>query len=72
MNKNFAFRKKYFNVDAIDLEIAETALKEGALGAKLAGSGGAVAVLSEDEKPFNVLSEKFYCFKPKIVFGEIQ
>ena len=68
MNQNFAFRQKHFNVCETDLEIVKTALGAGALGAKLAGSGGAVAVLSEDDNAFNVLSEKFNCFKPKIVF----
>ncbi|MAG21812.1 MAG: hypothetical protein CL943_00710 [Candidatus Diapherotrites archaeon] len=67
MNKNFEFRKKYFTVDEADLEIIETALAEGALGAKLAGSGGAIAILYENDNAFNVLSEKFNCFKPKIV-----
>ncbi len=67
MNKNFGFRKKHFNVNETDLEIVKTALEEGALGAKFAGSGGAVAVLFDNENAFNVLSEKFYCFKPKII-----
>jgi len=71
MNENFGFRQKYFNVDPVDLGIVEKALKNGALGAKLAGSGGAVAVLAENEKAFNALSEEFYCFKPNIVFGVV-
>lgn len=70
MNKNFELRNKLFGPLSGDVEIYNAAMENCALAAKLVGSGGGLIVLSEDDNCFNALSEKFYCFKPKIVFPD--
>jgi len=69
MNKNFEMRQKLCNVSPFDKDIVETALANNAFGARQAGSGGGIIVLAEDDNAFNVLKEKYACFKPKIVLG---
>ncbi len=72
MNRNHELRKEVGLSRKEDEEIVEQALKYGALGAKVAGSGGAVVILTDEEdrnRVCNRMKEIYKCFKPKIVAG---
>lgn len=66
MNNNTKLRNEISPVSEKENLMIKEALDYGALGAKIAGSGGCIVVLSEDEKVFEKMSEKYECFKPKI------
>lgn len=69
MNKNRELRNYVYPILKKDKEVADFAISSGAFGVKLTGSGGAVAVLTDQEdenKVFEAMKEKYICFKPKI------
>ena len=66
MNKNTELRNEISPISEKENLMIKEALDYGALGAKIAGSGGCIVVLSEDEKVFEKMSMKYECFKPKI------
>ncbi len=66
MNKNTELRNKISEPIETDQKMINEALNCGALGAKVAGSGGSIVVLSEDEEVFEKMRRKYECFKPKI------
>ena len=51
----------------MDKKMIEHARELGALGAKVAGSGGAVVILSEDDSVFESMSQEYPCYKPRII-----
>lgn len=66
MNNNTRLRNEISPVSEKENLMIKEALDYGALGAKIAGSGGCIVVLSEDEEVFEKMAEKYECFKPKI------
>ena len=66
MNANHNLRRQIGAFFPPDEEIINYALSLGALGAKSAGSGGAVLVLSEDLKVKERMSERYKCFVPRM------
>ncbi len=66
MNMNHKMRTELGLSLPIDERIVEFANSCGALGAKVAGSGGAVVVLSEDPQVFEKMSREFPCFRPSV------
>ena len=67
MNKNTELREMICPHRESDMHIIKEALRYGALGAKLAGSGGAVVVLDPGGKSFIKMNFLYSCFKPRIV-----
>lgn len=67
MNKNVALRKKTCGLLEHDQDIISLAKKYGALGAKLAGSGGAVIILADKSDVFQKMAQHYPCFKPAMV-----
>ncbi len=69
MNKNRELRDQIYPALEEDKKVIETALGSGALGVKLTGSGGAIAVLTDEhdsKKVFEKMTKNYFCFKPKI------
>ncbi len=66
MNKNTDLRNEISPISEKENLIIRGALDYGALGAKIAGSGGCIVVLDEGGIAFEKMSEKYECFKPKI------
>ena len=67
MNRNTELREELFKHSDMDRKMIKRAMEFGALGAKVAGSGGAVVILSKDKKVFDEMSRDYPCYKPKIV-----
>ncbi|MAF34680.1 hypothetical protein CMO91_02440 [Candidatus Woesearchaeota archaeon] len=67
MNKNVELRQKISNLLPHDKDIIQLANKCGALGAKLAGSGGAILVLADKPEVFDTMVQQYPCFKPNVV-----
>jgi len=67
MWENTCLRERLCPHLPMDLKMINSAMKLGALGAKVAGSGGAIVILSEDEKVFNEMSKNYPCFRPNVV-----
>ena len=70
MNKNTQLRNEVSPPIKKDQEMIEMALRYGALGAKVAGSGGAVIILTEDEDIRNKMIKKCGIYQPKIALPE--
>jgi glucuronokinase len=66
MNMNTDFRQELNPHMKGDLEMIAAARELGALGAKVAGSGGAVVVLSDRKEVLDRMTESYPCFKPSI------
>ncbi len=67
MNRNTELRETILPHRDKDMQIIDRAWEAGALGAKVAGSGGAIIILSDNENVFNELSRYYPCFKPDII-----
>jgi|MDTC01.2.fsa_nt_gb glucuronokinase len=67
MNQNVALRQKIKNLLPHDKDMIDLANKSGALGAKLAGSGGAVLILADKPEVFDTMVKHYPCFKPNVV-----
>lgn len=77
MNKNTELRenlKRHLGKNTMhlekDMEMINKAISYGALGAKVAGSGGAIIVLSEDKKVLDKMIKEYPCLIPKISYNE--
>lgn len=66
MNLNTRLRNQICPLLEKDNEMIEYAVSLGAFGAKVAGSGGCVVVLSEDNSVFEKMCKHYPCFKPDI------
>ncbi len=67
MNRNTDLREEISKHSVMDKKMIERAKDLGALGAKVAGSGGAVIVLSEENGIFDGMSREYPCYKPRII-----
>ncbi len=67
MNRNTELREELSKHSVMDKKMIERARELGALGAKVAGSGGAVIVLSDDKNIFDEMSQDYPCYKPRII-----
>lgn len=67
MDRNTELREELSRHSIMDWKMINRAKELGALGAKVAGSGGAVIVLSDDKEIFDEMSREYPCYKPKIV-----
>lgn len=67
MDKNTELREEFCPHEKMDKKMMERARKVGALGAKVAGSGGAIVVLYENESTLEEMIVNYPCLKPKIV-----
>jgi len=66
MNRNTSLREQISPHNKLDLDIIDMALSYGALGAKVAGSGGAVVVLSDKLGTIEKMFRTYACLKPFI------
>jgi len=69
MNENRIIRNKIYPASRKDNEIAESAIKNGALGVKLTGSGGASAILADEKNlkgVFEKMKKQYSCFMAEI------
>ncbi len=67
MNKNTDLREEVSTHSNMDKKMINRAKELGSLGAKLAGSGGAVVILSDDKIVFDEMSRDYPCYRPKII-----
>jgi len=67
MDENTELRDNLFPPRKKDFEMILRAKEYGALGAKVAGSGGAIVVLAEDENVMKKMQRHYPCMKPGIV-----
>ncbi len=70
MDENTELREEICPHFPMDLEMIRRAKEFGALGAKVAGSGGSVIVLSENKEVFDNMSEEYPVYRPRIVGGD--
>ncbi len=70
MDRNSELRERLCRHLPGDLEMIKRAKELGALGSKVAGSGGGVIVLSEDKRVFEEMSLEYPCYRPRIFYGE--
>jgi len=71
MRTNTALRTKAGSSLKTDLTVIQRMIGLGALGAKVAGSGGAIVVLTEEEElqtVFSNASREYPCMRPTIVY----
>ncbi|MBI4144108.1 hypothetical protein HY486_02585 [Candidatus Woesearchaeota archaeon] len=66
MNQNTLLREALSPHLSVDLKIIKQALEYGAIGAKVAGSGGAVIVLGDDSVMQKMMAH-YPCMKPEMV-----
>ncbi len=67
MNQNTILRENLCPHLSIDKKMINDAHSYGVLGAKVAGSGGAVVILSEKKEIFDLMSSKYPCYRPGII-----
>jgi glucuronokinase len=73
MNKNTELRenlkvhlgKNRMHIET-DLEMIDKALSYGAFGAKVAGSGGSIVVLSDNKEVYSKMNSMYFCLVPQI------
>ncbi len=66
MNKNTELREEFCPHLDLDRKMIRRALNLGALGAKVAGSGGAVVILSEERSVFEEMKQDYPVYQPRI------
>ena len=69
MDENTRLREKLCPHLPMDLEMISCAKELGAFGAKVAGSGGSVIILTEDKNVSDEMSKEYPCYRPRIAGG---